>query len=290
LIEVVAAVLLTAIVISVAVAFQINLGSAMQSARERLRTDRQAIALLDRIERDLRGAYYIVPREGGNQRAHPWVFLTTHDFVAEDENSDGLKFITRNYQPRSLDGHASDLAVVAYYLSPMEDVPAYQMLRWRSTHMPQTYDPEFPGIDDPDAYVIGEGITRFGFSMIDDKGTEVPKWDSVLAGARKGLPIAVRLEISMLDPRVLEEAQTRDDFDPAFDDVESESEPQVFSKLVPLPLRPLDWSFLESDTLGTDLPQGDEAEDGDEDSDEDGGEADERDDDDDDEDDDFRDN
>ncbi|MDP6980602.1 MAG: prepilin-type N-terminal cleavage/methylation domain-containing protein [Myxococcota bacterium] len=250
LIEVLAAVLLTSIVISVAVAFQINLGSSMKGSRERLRTERHAVALLDRISRDLAGAYFIVPKEGGDQRKHPWVFVTAHDFADEDAPADALKFMTRNYVPQGLDDHASDLAVVAYFLNPMRDLPAYELLRWRSTHMPSEYDPRFPSVNDPETAVMGEGLASFGVRLIDAQGADATQWSSVVAGARKGLPRAVRLEISMVDPLVLEEAARREDgqdFDDEFDLEQPDEERKIFSKLVVLPLRPLDWSFLEAE-------------------------------------------
>ncbi len=265
LIEVLAAVLLTSIVISVAVAFQINLGSSMKGSRERLRTERHAVALLDRIARDLMGAYFIVPSEGGNQRKHPWIFLTAHDFADEESPADALKFMTRNYQPQSLDDHASDLAVVAYFLNPMRDLPAYELLRWRSTHMPTDYDPTFPSVTDPETAVMGEGLAYFGIRLYDEAGADVTKWDSVMAGSRTGLPQAVRLEISMVDPVVLEEAAQRDedqDFDTEFDLEHPDEERKVFSKLVVLPLRSLDWTFLEAEVDATAGGAGDEAGDG----------------------------
>ncbi|MCP5045483.1 MAG: prepilin-type N-terminal cleavage/methylation domain-containing protein [bacterium] len=242
LIELMAAVLLTSIVVSIAVAFQINLGSVTEGARENLRTDRQAVALLDRMSRDIAGAYFIIPGEGPRKATHPWVFVTTRDFAEEDGKSDGLKFITRNYQPQDLDGHASDLAVVAYFLNPKEDAPGFEMLRWRHSHMPQTYDGSFPHPDNPLVDVVGDGIWSFGVSMIDRDGTEVPEWNSGRAGKRGGLPMAVRLEISMVDPSWLEE-----EYDPEFDQFEPEEEPEVFSKLIGLPLRALDWTFLEKE-------------------------------------------
>ncbi len=256
MIEVLAAVLLTSIVIGVAVAFQINLGTSMNMSRERLRTERQVVALLDRIARDLMGAYFIVPAEGGNQSRHPWIFLASRQFAdAEAEApSDALKFVTRNHQSQGLDTHSSDLAVVAYFLNPMPDAPAYELLRWRSTHMPMEYDPSFPDPDDPDAQIMGEGILKFAITMIDQAGVETPFWDSVRAGSRRGLPNAVRLDLAIADPSKLEEATLEQDdggfgrdieFEPPFD--VDEENLKTFSKLIVLPLKPLDWSFLESE-------------------------------------------
>lgn len=279
LIEVMAAVLLSAIVITVAVSFQINLGSATNSARERLRTQRQAVALLDRISRDLASTYFIAPNKRVKAGVHPWIFLTGRDFAPEGQ-SDKIKFITRNYQPQSLDRHASDLAVVAYYLTEESDRPGFKLMRWRETRMPQEYDPSFPAEDDPYADVIGENIASFTLTMIDNSGSEVGDWNSSRRGARNSVPVAVQIEISMLDPSQLDPDYDPDDFDnqsafgsDADDDLEIDDEPnsnrKTYSKLVIIPLRPLDWSFLEAEVRaastgdGTDEgdPDGDDDED-----------------------------
>jgi len=244
MIEVLAAVLLTSIVISVAVSFQLNLGTTTTMARERLRTQRHAVALLDRISRDLAGAYFIAATDSAARKTNPWIFLSDRHF-SEDGNADAIKFITRNYRPQDLDGHNSDLAVVAYYLNPMEDSRGYELMRWRQPHMPQVYDPTFPELDDPDADVVGENVAYFGLSMIDVTGAEVPEWNSSLKQGRAALPIGVTIEIAMLDPREINadpDADEHDDFDP-----DDEDETNIYSKTVVLPLRPLDWTFLESE-------------------------------------------
>lgn len=268
LIEVMAAVVLSAIVITIAVSFQINLGSATDAARERLRTQRQAVALLDRLARDLASTYFISPSKRVIAGVNPWVFLTGRDFV-DDDHSDKIKFITRNHQPQNLDGHASDLAVVAYYLTEEPDRPGYKLMRWRKIRMPMAYDASFPAPDNEYADVIGENLASFSLSMIDASGSEVPEWDSDRKRGKHSLPIAVRIKISMLDPADLdpdyerdfdqeaEDEFDRDEFNDGYadeeeDDLEIDDEADgeertVYSKLVILPLRPLDWAFLESE-------------------------------------------
>ena len=254
LIEVMAAVVLSAIVMSIAVSFQINLGSAMDAARERLRTQRQAVALLDRLARDLASTYFIAPSERVKAGVNPWVFVTGRDFAADDK-SDKIKFITRNYQPQNLDRHASDLAVVAYYLTEELDRPGYRLMRWRDTHMPEAYDPSFPAEDSPQSDIIGENLASFTLSLIDSGGAEVPDWNAMRKRGAKSLPVAVKIEISMLNQNEIDPNYDPDAFEDEVDDFEDleidderDSDRKIYSKLVILPLRPLDWSFLESQT------------------------------------------
>jgi prepilin-type N-terminal cleavage/methylation domain-containing protein len=256
LIEVMAAVLLTSIVIGVALSFQINLGSATERARERLRTQRQALALLDRISHDISGAYFIAPSKNTKPEASPWVFVTAREF-SDEGKADAIKFITRNYEPIGLDTHSSDLAVVAYYLNQVEDRPGYQLLRWRKTHMPTVFDPSFPAVDDPHADIIGEDIATFEISMVNNNGAEMESWNSGGLPGNQALPRAVKIEISMIDANAANREEATDDFDDARDDFNEDGSldedvaveaghGDKFSKLVIIPLRPLDWTFLEA--------------------------------------------
>ena len=96
LIEVLAAVLLTSIVIGVAVALYINLSNATNTAAERTREIRHAVAILDRIARDLEGAYLLEKAPEVDPLEHPWVFVAEGRHSAE--GADLLKFVTRNHR------------------------------------------------------------------------------------------------------------------------------------------------------------------------------------------------
>ena len=296
MIEVMGAVLLTSIVISIAVAFQINLGSATQNARERLRSQRQAVALLDRMSRDIAGTYFIAPRiTNGAPESTPWIFLTIQDFLDEgltSDSSNAIKFVTRNYVPQDIDGHSSDLAVVAYYVEPQEDRPGYQLMRYRSTHMPITYDPSFPQADAPNTDVVGEDIASFKIRVINQTGGVDPKWSSIRKSGQLALPLGVKLEISMLTTDEIIAAELDEDFEIPIErdeedgedgeDGEEDGDRKTFAKTVMLPLRPLDWSFLEEiDNVEEASNNDDEAPDQDDDDDDDEDEEDDDDDDDD---------
>jgi type II secretory pathway component PulJ len=296
MIEVMGAVLLTSIVISIAVAFQINLGSATQNARERLRSQRQAVALLDRMSRDIAGTYFIAPRiTNGAPESTPWIFLTIQDFLDEgltSDSSNAIKFVTRNYVPQDIDGHSSDLAVVAYYVEPQEGRPGYQLMRYRSTHMPITYDPSFPQADAPNTDVVGEDIASFKIRVINQTGGVDPKWSSIRKSGQLALPLGVKLEISMLTTDEIIAAELDEDFEIPIErdeedgeDGEEDGDRKTFAKTVMLPLRPLDWSFLEEiDNVEEASNNDDEAPDQDDEDEEDDDDDDDDDDDEDDED------
>jgi hypothetical protein len=178
--------------------------------------------------------------------------LTVQDFLDEglaSDSSNAIKFVTRNYVPQDIDGHSSDLAVVAYYVEPQEDRPGYQLMRYRSTHMPLAYDPSFPQADAPNTDVIGEDIASFKIRVINQSGGVDSKWSSIRKRGSLALPLGVQLEISMLTTDEIIAAELGEDFEIPIErdeeDEEEDGDRKTFSKTVMLPLRPLDWSFLE---------------------------------------------
>ncbi|MFB0976031.1 MAG: hypothetical protein QMC73_00065, partial [Myxococcota bacterium] len=202
------------------------------------------------MSRDIAGTYFIAPRvTNGTPESTPWIFLTVQDFLDEglaSESSNAIKFVTRNYSPQDIDGHSSDLAVVAYYVELQEDRPGYQLMRYRSTHMPLAYDPSFPKVDDPNTDVVGEDIASFKIRVVNQTGDLDPKWSSLRKSGRLALPLGVKLEISMLTTDEIIEAELDEDFEIpiAHDDDEEEEEEEdgdrkTFAKTVMLPLRPL---------------------------------------------------
>ena len=75
LIEMLASIFLTSIVISVAVGFYINLSRATEAATLRLRESRHAATILDRVARDLQSALLLVKPADMDPLEHPWIFL-----------------------------------------------------------------------------------------------------------------------------------------------------------------------------------------------------------------------
>jgi len=100
LIEVMAVVVLTALVLGVTLDYYHDLSNASQHAMDRTREVRRATAILDRVAADLQGATLVVKPSGRDRLSHPWVFLGENRVVAE--GSDRVKFVTRSYRPKRL--------------------------------------------------------------------------------------------------------------------------------------------------------------------------------------------
>ncbi|MCZ6464011.1 MAG: prepilin-type N-terminal cleavage/methylation domain-containing protein, partial [Proteobacteria bacterium] len=236
LIEILAAVVLTGIVISTAVAFQINLSNAAERATGKTREGRQAAAILDRIARDLEGSFLLVKPPEMDPLEHPWLFL------GEDRRggsgADRLKFVTFSHLPRG-NGHVSDLAVVAYILEPGPG-DTQELYRWTSPQLPEGQDTSFPAPGDEDVHLLADNVTDFHVRFMGEDGEWTDEWNSTTLVESSQLPLAVELHVALLSDGV----GVSDDFD-------VEDRPG-YTRRVVLPVRPIDLrAMLESeDGLG----------------------------------------
>ncbi len=226
LLEVLAVVLLTSIVIGVALNHYVNLSRASQRATEHTRGIRRATAVLDRIARDFESTVLVAKEPEMDPLDHPWIFLG--ESRRSDIGADHLKFITRGHQPRRTAAHESDLEVVAYSLRPGEDEDAaFELLRWSSPRLPESLDREIPSDESQGAVLLASDVASFGVRFIDELGEETSSWDSSQLIDSSELPLAVEIEVALLDP----------EGDP-------DAEPQPYSRRVVLPVRPLDMQEL----------------------------------------------
>ena len=229
LIEMMAVVLLTAIVLSAAVSFYIDLATASRAATQRVRGDRRAVALLDRISRDLQGTILLKKPAETDPLAWPWLFLA--DSPSGELGAQRIKFDSRGRLPRASGAHESDFEVVSYGLRAREDV-GFDLVRWTSPRLPEGLDRTFPAADDPGALVLAEGVAAFGVRLLGEKGEWVNAWDSSTVVDSAELPLAVEVSIALVP----------EDDEGAFvvDETGAEPPPEVLSRQVLLPVRPLE--------------------------------------------------
>ena len=225
LIEVLAAVLLTSIVIGVAVALYINLSNATNTAADRTREIRHAVAILDRIARDLEGAYLLEKAPEVDPLEHPWIFVAESRYSAN--GADLLKFVTRNHRPTLEDSHVSDVAVVSYALVEDESgtPDLFTIRRFSAPSLPDGLDRGYPAAEHEDAMVLAEGIYSFEIRFMQKGGAWTEEWDSSQLQQSGDLPVMAEIRIALSNP------------DAAF--VDGNEEPRVFARRVRLPLRPI---------------------------------------------------
>jgi prepilin-type N-terminal cleavage/methylation domain-containing protein len=245
LLELMAVVLLTAIVLGAAADSYLDLSNASRVAVERSREAREAVGVLDRMARDLEGAVLVVKPEELDPIAHPWLFLAEAD--SEVEGAQRLKFVTRSHRPRASDSPESDLAVVSFVAEP-DEAGALELRRSLAPGLPEELDRSFPRAADDGADVLVDGLSRFGMRLLSEEGEWLASFDSSTLLQSGQLPRAVQIELAFGHP----------DADGVIE------EGPLYLRQVTLPLRPLDLDEELGDGAGED-DGGDEEETADED-------------------------
>ncbi len=224
LIEVLAVVLLTAVVLGAALAFYVDLSRASTRAADGTRSLRRATAVLDRVARDYERVVLVGKPAETDPLDHPWIFLG--EARRGGTASDRLKFMTWGHLPRTTATRESDLEVVGYSVREAEDGESIEILRWSSPTLPEGLEREVPDAEDEGALLLADGLAGFGVTFIDELGESLSAWDSSSLVQSGQLPVAVEIEVALANAD-----------DP-------EAEPETFRRRVLLPLRPLDLEEL----------------------------------------------
>jgi prepilin-type N-terminal cleavage/methylation domain-containing protein len=245
LIEMLAVVLLTALVLTASVNFYIDLTRQSTLAAELTRDARHAVALLDRVARDLEGSTLVEKPKEMDPLEHPWLFLA--ESSGGDAGAERLKFVTRSHEPRSDEPGETDLQVVTWSAAP-GDAGDLVLRRSAANGLPEGLDRSFP--DEQDEVVVARGIARFGVRLLDETGEWKTSWDSSTLVDSSKLPLAAEIEVAFLPP---EEALASD-----------AEAPTPYVRRVALPLRPIDLEGM----LHPEAADGEDAKDGEEDEEE----------------------
>jgi prepilin-type N-terminal cleavage/methylation domain-containing protein len=251
LMEVLAVIFLTALVMGVALNFYVDLSNASTRAAESTRDLRRATALLDRVASDFERALLMRKPEETDPLSHPWIFVaeTWHSELGADR----IKFTLRRSISHGAEGPTSDVGMVAYVLRPSEEEEeGFALWRWSAPSLPEALDRDFPLEDDPASLLLADGLADFGVRMLGDGGEWVDRWDSSQLVESGELPRTVEIELALLS----EEAPAL-----ALDETGAS---HTLSRRVMIPMRPVDLEVL-LDPEAQGLPGEEDAEEGEED-------------------------
>ncbi|MGH0034842.1 MAG: type II secretion system protein GspJ [Myxococcota bacterium] len=250
LIEVLAATLLTTGVVAGASTYFMQISEATDRATRRTAEVRHATAILDRVARDLEGAYLVMrgTQAEADAAPHPWIFLAEEQRAGD--GADRLRFAVLNHVPRTNSGHSADLATVSYALQASEEV-GYALWRWVEPGLRAERLRELPA-DDRRGAVLADGLAGFSARFLSDEGDWRSTWDSTAAAEADRLPVAAELTVALLD---------RDAWELDGEEVPGEA----FTRTVLLPVRPVDLSSdtQDGDSIDTDGDGIPDSEDGD---------------------------
>ncbi len=226
LLEVLAVVLLTSIVIGVALNHYVNLSRATERATDHTRGVRRAATLLDRLARDFESAVLVAKPDDVDPLDHPWIFFG--EPRRSDTGADRIKFVTRGHRPRRSAAHESDLATVVYSLRESDDEETLELLRWSSPHLPEPGSDllAMPSDESEGARLLADGLLEFGVTFLDSVGDRSDSWDSTQLVDSGELPQAVEIQVAFAD-----DLPGTDEFDP---------ELRLYRRTVLLRVEPLD--------------------------------------------------
>jgi prepilin-type N-terminal cleavage/methylation domain-containing protein len=251
LMEVLAVIFLTALVLGVALNFYVDLSNASTRAAESTRELRRATALLDRVAGDFERALLMRKPAEVDPLTHPWIFVaeTWHSELGADR----IKFTVRRSVSQASEGPTSDVGMVAYVLRPSEEAEGgFALWRWTAASLPEGLDREFPLDDDPASLLLADGLADFGVRMLGDGGEWVDRWDSSQLVESGELPRAVEIELALL-------SETAADLG-----LDAPDDSRTLSRRVMIPMRPVDLEVL-LDPEGQELAGEDGAEEDEED-------------------------
>ncbi|TMA35318.1 MAG: prepilin-type N-terminal cleavage/methylation domain-containing protein [Deltaproteobacteria bacterium] len=234
LIEVLAVVLITSLLLGATISFYLNLTRQAARASENTREARRAAALIDRVATDLESALLVKKPKEQDALAQPWLFVgeSRYSATGPQAGSDQLKFIRRD-DPRASDGPASNVEMVAYTLHRSERASDhFELRRWSSPELPERLDLDFPRSDDPASLLVADDLSYFAVRFLDDTGQWHDRWDSTQLVESSQLPRAVEIQVALAPPET------------ASDEEIAEAEPVPYARLVELPMRPLDLEQL----------------------------------------------
>ena len=224
LIEMLAVILLTSLVLGMALNFYVDLSDRGNQASATTRTWRRSLSVVDRIARDLERTYLLVKSPEVDWLSHPWVFLGEGGTFFES-GADRIKFPTRQAPQDDTQEPTLDLGYVAYLLQPGEESEGYELLRWSRSGLPSGLDRDLPNPED--MQVVAEGLADFGLQFLEPEGDWSDEWDSSQLRYSNELPTAVKIQL-------------------AFMDTDLSTAPKI-ERRVNLPLRPVDLKAILED-------------------------------------------
>lgn len=204
LIEMLIAIAITALLVSVAVESHLGIRHAQARAAGSLHRDRVAQVLLDRLEGELSGTLMLRRPDDVDRLAHPFVFLGRSD-RRDDADADALLFVTRSPARVGPSNHAEGLSLVFYRAVRSGDgtgpaggavLPGMVLMR-DEIALPDRLDRR---LNRPDSLPVVRGLARFDLHYSSGGAThDLERWDSGDLAHLDSLPESVSVEVQLWD-------------------------------------------------------------------------------------------
>jgi len=229
LLEMLAVIFLMSIVLFVAIDFYLDLSVASNTAAEQTRSARRAVALLDRVARDLEGTLLLQKPDAVDPIAWPWLFLAESE--SAESGADRVKFVRRGHHPNAESAVESDLELVSWIVTPGADAESDLELRRASwPQLPESLDRTFPTVENSD--LVAAGLASFGIKFQREDGEWTGRWDSTTLAGSSELPTVAEIEVTFRTGPEAEDVSV------------------PYRRRVLLPLRPIDLEEQLAETAG----------------------------------------
>ncbi|MEZ4330759.1 MAG: type II secretion system protein GspJ [Myxococcota bacterium] len=194
LIEVVAAFLMTVLILFFVTNVFVENGRQRDAATSLMRERLSAAAALDQLASDLAGAVFLQRGPEEQPDDHPWRFVASSP---SDLGATAFRFVTQA-GPRTNPASGSSAWVeVAYFLAEGEDGSAV-LWRWRSPHPPSEAPSSDPDPDDPGSMRVVLDVAAFGVRWLDAEGAWVDEWDSTFTPPEQAMPEAAEISLQLM--------------------------------------------------------------------------------------------
>jgi len=195
LLEALFTVVLMAMVMTFVMNFYFDITHASERTTRATREIRSATAVVDRVARDLEGAYFVRPEpDAQDPLEQPWFFLAERGDAFEGAGQ--VRFTTLSHRVAPGRAHQSDLATISYLLEDEGD-GRFALLRHVSPRIPDGIDPAFPRPDDPGVSVVADDLASFSLRFQDEAGVWSDEWDSSLGQGAGELPLVVEIDVAL---------------------------------------------------------------------------------------------
>jgi len=229
LLEILATVLISTFVILAAISGYVNTTRQSERITALMRDRLTALAVLDRVAREIEGAVLIVKPPELDPISHPWFFRAESNSL---DGADRLRFVSRGRRSAGLEGPSSDVSEIAFFVESGED-DTVNLYQWVSPTAPTSTSFDYPDSGDEASLVLATGVRAFGFRFLDREGEWIDEWDSTSPAQGNELPAQV--EIRLVMPPVDDLIET-DGYDDGYDDEAG----TLYVRRVVLPQRPFD--------------------------------------------------
>jgi general secretion pathway protein J len=196
LLEIMIAIAVTALLVTVAVQSHIQIERAQERARLGLDRDRAAFVFLDRLSRELESALLVVKPQDRAREEHPYLFFGVDASDAGYE-ADGVRFVTGAPSRAARASAPVGPRLVSYGALPSDDPEAGLLLLREEQRIPAALE-KLTTWDR--GQVVLEDMVEFRVRYRAQDGEWLDAWDSTAEATPDAMPLEIEVLLRLYEP------------------------------------------------------------------------------------------